>query len=33
MEQYAKFGESGYADASRQAVIDMREDIKSAIIK
>lgn len=27
---YEKFGESAYADASRQAVIDMREDIKSA---
>lgn len=29
-EQYASFGERNYADASRQAVIDMREDIKSA---
>lgn len=28
-EKYAKFGETGYADASRQAVIDMREDIAS----
>ncbi len=28
---YAKFGEESYADASRQAVIDMREDILSAI--
>ena len=26
-EQYASFGEENYADASRQAVIDMREDI------
>lgn len=26
-EKYAKFGETGYADAARQAVIDMREDI------
>ena len=32
-EQYAKFGEAGYADASRQAVIDMREDINSALAK
>ena len=32
-EQYAKFGEAGYADASRQAVIDMREDINSALCK
>ncbi len=28
-EQYAKFGELNYADASRQAVIDMIEDINS----
>ena len=26
-EKYSKFGEENYADASRQAVIDMREDI------
>ncbi len=26
-EKYAKFGETGYADAARAAVIDMREDI------
>ncbi len=32
-EKYAKFGEAGYADASRQAVIDMREDINSALVK
>ncbi len=32
-EKYAKFGEAGYADASRQAVIDMREDINSALCK
>ena len=32
-EQYAKFGEACYADASRQAVIDMREDINSALVK
>lgn len=30
-EKYASFGEKGYADAARQAVIDMREDINGAI--
>jgi len=30
-EAYAKFGETGYADASRQAVLDMKADINSAI--
>lgn len=30
-ETYAKFGETGYADASRQAVLDMKADINSAI--
>ncbi|MCR4610315.1 MAG: orotidine-5'-phosphate decarboxylase [Lachnospiraceae bacterium] len=29
-EAYAKYGEAGYADAARQAVIDMKEDIESA---
>ena len=29
-EKYASFGERGYADAARAAVIDMREDIASA---
>lgn len=29
-EQYAKYGAQNYADAARAAVIDMREDIKSA---
>lgn len=29
-EKYSKFGEGNYADASRQAVIDMIEDINSA---
>ena len=29
-EQYKSFGDMNFADASRQAVIDMREDIKSA---
>lgn len=28
-EKYAKFGEHGFADAARQAVIDMKEDINS----
>ncbi len=31
-EQYAKFGALNYADASRQAVLDMREDIKGALL-
>lgn len=30
-EQYAEFGEKNYADASRQAVIDMKEDIASIL--
>lgn len=30
-EQYAHFGEQGYAEASRTAVIAMREDIQSAL--
>lgn len=30
-EKYAKFGETGYAEASRAAVIDMREDIAQAL--
>ena len=30
-EAYAKFGETGYADAARQAVLDMKEDINGAI--
>lgn len=30
-EAYASFGEDGYADAARQAVIDMREDIDKAL--
>lgn len=29
-EKYARFGETGYADASRQAVVDMIEDINGA---
>lgn len=28
-EKYAKYGEGGYAEASRQAVLDMKEDIAS----
>ena len=30
-EAYAKFGETGYADAARQAVLDMKADINGAI--
>ncbi|MCI8691986.1 MAG: orotidine-5'-phosphate decarboxylase [Lachnospiraceae bacterium] len=30
-EKYARFGERGYADAARAAVLDMREDIASAL--
>lgn len=30
-DAYQKFGEAGFADASRQAVIDMREDIAGAL--
>lgn len=30
-EKYASFGEEGYADAARAAVIDMREDIAGAL--
>ncbi|MDD6036877.1 MAG: orotidine-5'-phosphate decarboxylase [Lachnospiraceae bacterium] len=32
-EAYAKFGEANFAEASRQAVIDMREDIAGAIMQ
>lgn len=32
-ENYASFGQEAYAEASRQAVIDMREDINQAIGK
>ena len=30
-EKYASFGEAGFADASRAAVLDMKEDIRQAI--
>lgn len=30
-EEYSKFGERNYADASRQAVMDMRADIETAL--
>lgn len=30
-EKYARFGEQGYADAARAAVLDMKEDIASAL--
>lgn len=29
-EEYASFGEEAFADASRQAVLDMKEDINRA---
>ncbi len=29
-EKYQKFGEEGFADASRQAVLDMKEDLRQA---
>ncbi|MBQ9610788.1 MAG: orotidine 5'-phosphate decarboxylase, partial [Lachnospiraceae bacterium] len=32
-EKYASFGEENYAEASRQAVVDMIEDINSALGK
>ena len=32
-EKYASFGALNYADASRQAVIDMANDIKGALKK
>ena len=30
-EKYAKYGEANYADASRAAVLDMKEDIANAL--
>lgn len=33
LPQYEAYGATSYADASRQAVIDMREDIMSAIVR
>ncbi len=30
-DAYSRYGEEGYADAARQAVIDMREDIETAL--
>lgn len=32
-DKYSKFGPEGYADASRQAVLDMKEDLKQAVAK
>lgn len=32
-DQYSRFGEKNYADASRQAVLDMKEDLKKAFVK
>ena len=31
-EKYAKFGPEAYADASRQAVLDMKEDLENALV-
>jgi orotidine-5'-phosphate decarboxylase len=31
-EKYQKFGPEAYADASRQAVLDMREDLQNALV-
>ena len=30
-EKYAQYGEAAYADAARAAVLDMKEDISSAL--
>jgi orotidine-5'-phosphate decarboxylase len=30
-EKYASYGEEGYADASRAAVLDMKKDIEEAL--
>ena len=30
-DKYSQFGSEAYADASRQAVLDMKEDLKQAI--
>lgn len=30
-EKYSKFGEEGFADAARQAVLDMKEDLKQVL--
>ena len=32
-DKYAKFGAECYADASRQAVLDMKEDLENALVK
>ena len=32
-DAYSQFGEENYADASRQAVLDMKEDLKQAWVK
>ena len=32
-EKYASYGDTGYADAARAAVLDMREDIAGALGK
>jgi orotidine-5'-phosphate decarboxylase len=33
MDKYASFGAEGFADASRQAVLDMKEDLRQAWVK
>lgn len=33
LPQYKSYGEEAYADASRQAVLDMKEDLKKAWLK
>lgn len=32
-DKYSEFGPEGYADAARQAVLDMKEDLKQAVVK
>lgn len=32
-EAYRQFGDQNYAEASRQAVLDMKEDLKQAFVK
>lgn len=32
-DKYSEFGPEGYADAARQAVVDMKDDLKQAVVK
>ena len=32
-DKYSGFGPEGYADAARQAVLDMKEDLKQAVVR